>query len=50
MYGLGTSHKLTFFNGPKREIDDVLLERVEPPHVLPLTVHLDLEHLPDTQV
>ena len=29
-------------------IDDVLLEHVGLTHVLPLTVHLDLEHLPDT--
>ena len=32
-----------------RPIDDVLLEYVGLPHVLPLTVHLDLEHLPNTQ-
>ena len=37
-----------FYNGPKRKIDDVLLEHVGLPHVLPLTVHLDLEHLPNT--
>ena len=30
-------------------IDDVLLEHVGLTHVLPLTVHLDLEHLPNTQ-
>ena len=30
-------------------IDDVLLEHVGLAHVLPLTDHLDLEHLPITQ-
>ena len=30
-------------------IDEVLLEHVGLTHVLPLTVHLDLEHLPNTQ-
>ena len=30
-------------------IDDVLLEHDGLTHVLPLTVHLDLEHLPNTQ-
>ena len=49
MYGLGTPYRLAFFNGPKRKIDDLLLECVGPPLVLPLTVHLDLEQLPDTQ-
>ena len=49
MYGLGTPYRLAFFNGPKRKIDDVLLEHVGLPHVLPLTVHLDFEHLPNTQ-
>ena len=38
-----------FNNGPKRKIDDVLLEHVVLPHVLSLTVHLDLEHLPNSQ-
>ena len=38
-----------FYISPKRNIVDVLLEHVRLPHVLPLTVHLDLEHLPNTQ-
>ena len=37
VYGFGTS------------FDDVLLEHGEIPFVLPLAVHLDLGHLPDTQ-
>ena len=49
MYGLGTPYRLAFFNGPNKKIDDVLLEHVGLPHVLPLTVHLDLEPLPNTQ-
>ena len=49
MYGLGTPYRLVFFKGPKKNIDDVLLEHVGLPHVLPPTVHLDLEHLPKTQ-
>ena len=32
-----------FYNVQKRKIDDVLLEHVGLPHVLPLTVHLDLD-------
>ena len=42
-------YSLLLYNGPKRKIDDVLLEHVGLPHVLPLTVHLILEHLPNTQ-
>ena len=38
-----------FYNGPKRKIDDVILEHVGLPNVLPLSVHLVLEHLPNTQ-
>ena len=48
MYGLGTPYRLAFFNGPKRKIDDVLLEHVGLPHVVPLIVQLDLEQLPNT--
>ena len=35
-----------FYNSPNRNIDDVLLEHVGLPHVLPLTVHLRF-FLPD---
>ena len=49
MYGLGTPYRLAFFNGPNKNIDDVLFEHIGLPHVLPLTVHLDLEPLPNTQ-
>ena len=49
LYGFGTPYRLAFFNGPNKKIDDVLLEYVGLPHVLPLTVHLDLEPLPNTQ-
>ena len=49
MYGFGTPYLLAFFNGPNKKIDDVLLEHVGLPHVVPLIVHLDLEQLPNTQ-
>ena len=50
MYGLGTPYRLAFLNGPKRKIDDILLEHVGLPHVVPLIVHLDLKQLPNTIV
>ena len=43
------SFRWAFFNGPKRKIDDVLLEHVGLPHVIPLIVHLGMEQLPNTQ-
>ena len=40
---------LDFDNGTTSKIDDVLTEHGGLPYVLPLAVHLDLEHLSNTQ-
>ena len=40
---------LDFDNATTSKIDDVLTEHGGLPYVLPLAVHLDLEHLSNTQ-